>query len=975
VSIKRQKNGFREKLFATSVLAAMMGATPFVAAHAQDVEADDEQAVQETVIVTGTRITNPNLAQASQIQVIGVEEINLRQVNSVEELVRDLPGIVPSIGPGVNNGQNGAQQVNLRGIGANRNLVLLNGRRIVPFGLAATTDTNNIPAGLIERVDIVTGGASTVYGADAVSGVVNFVTKQDFEGVEFQGSYRTTEEGDGEVWRGEVLLGANFDDGRGNAVFSVGYQDADPILQGDRSFSEFVIDSGDGSQGGSINSAPLVITTGDAINGTVVTNDQLNPATGLFEDMVVPFNFAPLNLLQTPVERFNLYGAATYEISPLIEVFGESFFTNSTVEQNLAPSAAFNTNVDIPLSNPFLADATRDQLCELNGISAADCLAADGVTDPNAAGFQSINANIRRRFVEVGPRRQVFESDVFNFSGGLRGELYGWGWELSGQYGESTQVTTTSGFGLAANLQQALFAVDETTCVDPSGGCTPINIFGDIGTLTPESFAFLDATAATTVNSSLGGAQLTVTGDLGETFKSPFANEQIGIATGLEYRRFSANSSGDFLSQQQGALLGAGGADPSISGSFDVFEGYLEVIAPVLSDLPYVKDLTLEGGVRVADYSTSGTNASWKIGGSYEPIEGYKFRSVFQRAVRSANIGELFSPVQGGLGNLATDPCAGAIDPASQLAAICIQQGAPAALIGQIGQPAASQVSITFGGNPDLQVEEADTFTAGFVITPPQVPNLIFTLDYFNIHVADAISNPAEQDIIDDCFGAGNPGLTFNAACAGITRNTLDGSLNVDASVIGGIPLPLSNVGDINTDGIDLSVSYAHDLDTYGDLAYTFNTTYTFGNSFQATPTAVDRDCAGFFSTNCGNLQAEVQFTQRLSYNYKNYTVSARHRFISSTNIEPLAEFGTDGTPNFLPEFTSIGNENYVDLSLQGRFFDTTVLSLTIDNLFDNDPPEVGSDVGTTAFNTGNTFPTVFDARGRTYTFGVNVRF
>ena len=199
--------------------------------------------------------------------------------------------------------------------------------------------------------------------------------------------------------------------------------------------------------------------------------------------------------------------------------------------------------------------------------------------------------------------------------------------------------------------------------------------------------------------------------------------------------------------------------------------------------------------------------------------------------------------------------------------------------------------------------------------------------------------------------------------------------MNVDAATVGGIPLGLSNVGDINTDGIDVSLLYSHDLDSYGGLSYSFNSTWTFENTFQATPTAVDRECVGFFSTNCGNVQPEFQFNHRLTYNYDNYSVSVRHRFLSATDIEPLAGINDDGSLVFLEEFSSISSFNYVDLTLSAEFFGNTTMRLTVDNLLDKDPPEVGSDVGTTTFNSGNTFPTVFDARGRTYTFGVNVRF
>ena len=957
-----------------STLITTLAATSSISVSAQDNDVEDE------LIVTGSRINNiPNLVQASQIQSITSEESDLRNVASVELLIRDLPGVVASIGSSVNNGNGGAQTINLRGIGSNRNLVLLDGQRIVPFGLTGVTDTNNLPLALIERTDIVTGGASTVYGADAVSGVLNFITKDDFEGFEVTTTYGGTEQGDGETFRVEATTGANFDDGRGNAVFSLGYQDSNPVLQGDRPFSEFVIDSEDGSQGGSSNSAPFLFTTGSGPNGIAFGN-QFNPDTGLLEPGFTPFNFAPLNLLQTPVERFNIFGSTSYEITDNIEVYTKAFFTQTNVGTTLAPSAAFFVPVELPISNPFLTDGVRDQICFANDISVADCLAADSITDPNAPGFQSVVGNLQRRFVEAGPRTNDFESNVFQFSGGFRGDILdtGWAYDISAQFGESVQVQTSGSFGLFDNLQQGLFAIDENTCVDPSGGCVPLNLFNEIGTFTEEQFAFVDVEASTTTAVTQTVLQANFSGDLGG-FTSPWADDVIGVAIGGEYRELTADSSGDFLSQQPGALLGAGGADPAVAGRFDVIEGYVEAIAPLATGLPLAENVSLELGARVSDYSTSGTSLTWKVGGNWEPTEGYRIRSVFQRAVRSPNIGELFFPIQSGLGNLAVDPCQGAdVVAGSALADICIAQGAPAAQIGFIAAPAASQVTTFGGGNPDLDVETASTFTIGLVAQPTFVDNLTVSVDYFQIRVADAISSPAESDIINGCFDTAlNPNLDFNNFCGSIIRDPLSGSLNFPALLgNGGINLALTNAGEIFTNGFDLGIDYGHDLNSWGDLSYSFDGTLTLANDFQATPSTIDRDCAGIFSPNCGSIQSEVAFNQRVTWNKDIWGVSVRHRFLSGNDFEADAlEFDGDGNPSVLPEFQEIDAEHYFDGTIVADLTDFAQLSLTINNIFDNQPPEVGSDVGTTAFNTGNTFPSTFDALGRSYTAGLRLKF
>lgn len=954
----------KSRLLLTAVTAASIAATA-APSFAQDVDED-------VIVTTGTRISNPNLVQSSQIQVIGSEEADLRNVASVELLIRDLPGVVADVGSSVNNGNGGAQTINLRGVGANRNLVLLDGRRIVPFGLGGVTDTNNIPLALIEQTEIITGGASTVYGADAVSGVLNFVTKKDFEGAELTTTYGGTERGDGETFRIEATTGANFDDGRGNVVFSLGYQDSQPVLQGDREFSEFFLASDDGSQGGSSNSAPFLFATGEG-EDAIPFGFQFNPDSGLLEEGFTPFNFNPLNLLQTPVERFNIFGSATYEVAENMEAYTQGFFTSTEVGTALAPSAAFFIGVDIPISNPFLTDGVRDQLCAANGISGADCIAADTITDPSADGFQQVRGNLQRRFVEAGPRRNDFSSDVFQFAGGLRGNLTPtWTYDISGQYGESSLRSTSSGFGLFSRLQQGLFAVDENTCVDPSNGCVPLNLFGAIGTLSQEGIAFLDASATTTTEVSQAVFQANFAGDLGE-FKSPFADQGIGVALGAEYREVAADSAGDFLSQQPGELLGAGAADPAISGGFDVLEGYVEAIAPLVSDAPFAKDLTLEFGARLSDYSTSGTSLTWKVGGNWEPVEGYRFRSVFQRAARSPNIGELFSPRQSALGNLQTDPCQGdLVSPDTPLAALCIAQGASPGQIGFIAGPAASQASIVVSGNPDLDIETASTFTLGLVAQPAAVPGLSLSLDYFQIRVADAISSPAEGDVINGCFDTAlNPNLEFNDFCALILRDPLSGSLNVDPSVVGGIDLGLSNSGEIFTNGFDFGLNYGRDIGTLGDLSYSFNGTYTLNNEFQATPASIDRECVGFFSPNCGNVQPSVQFNQRITWSKDIFDVSLRHRFLSATEFEPVTLASTE----VLQAFQDIGAEHYFDGTVVADITEWAQFSFTVNNILDNDPPIVGGDVGTTAFNTGNTFPSTYDSLGRSYVAGLRLKF
>lgn len=948
----------RKIAHATRAILAAAGAASIALSGAPGVAQDLEE-----VVVTGSRIVNPNLTSASQVLAVDSTEIALKQVTTAEALLRDLPGVVPSIGPGVNNGNNGTQTINLRGLGSGRNVVLLDSRRLVPFGLGGVADTANIPIGLIERVDIVTGGASSVYGADAIAGVTNFITKRNFEGVQIDASYRQTEEDDGEIFRTDLLIGGNFADGRGNAVIGLGYQDSKPVLQGSRPFGLFARSSVTGGAGGSSAAAPVVVA-----GGTLGTRQLSQDGTSLVP-FYAPYNFNPLNIYQTPVEKFNIYAQANFQVNDSIEAYGQAWSTKSTVVSQIAESASFFNTYRLPISNPFLPVGVRNQICAGYGISQADCDAAAATTNASAATYREVSIGLRRRFVEWGPRTSTFENEAFQIVGGLRGSLPAdWSWDLSAQYGESGQVSTIGKYGLFSRLQQALRATSTTTCSNTAGGCVPINLFGAPGSMTQEMFDFINAASSTRTDTSLSAINLTFTGDLGE-LKLPTTDERISTAVGFEYREYNASSAGDFLGSQPGELLGAGGADPAVSGKYDVMEGYAEFLVPLVTDASFAKSLTFEAGVRYSDYSTTGESTTWKAGGSWEINDSFRVRTVFQSAVRSPNIGELFFPVQTGLANRSTDPCQGAAPTGnSALRAICIAQGAPAGSIGFITAPAAGQINTTSGGNPNLDTEKADTLTVGFIWSP--IDNLTLSVDYFQIELDGAISAPAIDDVVNGCFGASfNPNLTFNAACGNIRRNTVDGSLNGSPADVLGVVVASTNQGVIETSGLDFGAGYGWDLGNMGRLNWNLNATYTFENKFQATPVSVNRDCLGYYSINCGNLQPELTANQRFTWSYNAFDVSLRHRYMSSTSIEPALRGA------YLAAYSDIDAYNYFDLS--GRWQATEQLSviLTIDNVSDEDPPEVGNDIGPTAWNSGNTYPTVYDALGRTYSLGVSFKF
>lgn len=798
-------------------LALLAGSVPFLAA-ANTAFAQESVESIDVVTVTGSRITNPNLDQASQIQVVSEEEIAIRQAIDAEGLIGELPGMAPGINNSINNGSSGGAFLNLRGLGTNRSLVLLDGQRMVPADLRSRTDLNSIPVALVERVDIVTGGASSVYGADAVAGVTNFITKRNFEGLEIASTYGLTAEDDGRTIRYDVTLGGNFAEDRGNVAINIGYQEQDGILQGDREISQQ-------TQFGSLVGLGSGTSTPTSVSGT-----QYDPATGGFRATASTFNYAPFNYFQTPFERFNVFGKAHYEVTDNIEVYTNAMYTRNTVKLQLAPSGLFGDTWQMPLSNPFLTPTVRNAICAgaLTPIDQATCDAAGAAVNSQDANYLEVPVVLNRRLVEQGNRQTDYVTNSFQLTMGTRGDITdNIQFDVYGQYGESDRTQTNLNWGLKSLLQQSLRATDAATCdatTSPSGGCVPINLFGggDGLNISQGTVDFWSKPNGVTVSTSLGVFNAGLSGELDFSDFLP-TDLPIGWAAGYEYRRYTASQNADVAAATQDEVLGTGAPDPLFSGDFDVNEFFLETIVPIVTDKPGIQALTFEAGVRFSDYSTSGNATTFKAGGTWAVNDNIKVRGIFQEASRSPNIFELFNPPTTGLNNNPFDPCQGLLadgltpNPAlnnPDVVAICQAQGAPAAAIANgIPQPSAGQINETQGGNTALDVETAESLTFGFIITPTAIPDLTVSIDYYDIEITDAITAPTPADIFDPCFGPGAAGDAFASAnpaspsCALIGRNPLNGSLNGGGDTAG-IITQFTNQGILQTSGIDVRVTY-----------------------------------------------------------------------------------------------------------------------------------------------------------------------
>lgn len=994
----------RQRLLAsTLMIGTLVVAGPaFAQVVAQEgAELQDEQVTTGAdIVVTGSLIRNPNLELSSPVNVVSESELQLRAITSAEQVIRELPGVVPGIGAQTNNGNGGFGTINLRGLGSQRNLVLLDGDRLVTANQSGTVDINNIPVALLQSAQVLTGGASTTYGADAVSGVINFITRKDFAGVLAQASNQISEQGDGNIFTADLTIGANFDNGRGNAVLSLGYQEADPVYQGARDISLFEIN---GLSGRGAGSSPTSVPTTVTIGGV---RSQLNPAGTALVPEYSGFNFNPFNIFQTPFRRFNIYAAANYEVSDTVEVYNRAIFSKNEVATIIAPSGIFGERLTIPGSNPYLPAGVRDQLCTSAGIALGTACNTNP-SIPMAAVF--------RRTTEIGPRVSDYTTTFFDYRAGARINIAdNTSLDVSGSYGESDLVQVQSGYTLRSRVQQALNATNTTTCLPAApgappiaAGCVPLNLFGPAGSIAPDQVAFLAGQSTITIKNQLSQVRAILTGDVGSLFSS--AAEPISYAVGGEYRDYGYERIPDNFAAVPGELGGAGGAVPPFTGSYNVREAFGELIAPIIADAPFFHSLTLEAGARYSSYKVNApgdpsfNTTTWKGGLSWEPVQDLKLRGNYQRAVRAPNISELFSPTNIVLTNLSIDPCQGTAPTGNAgLTAVCLAQGAPASTIGRIPAPAAGQAQSQQGGNPNIQPETADTFTVGAVISPGALfEGFTLSVDYYNIKVNDAITQPAPNDVIAACFGATPASVSAaaagTAACNTIRRSPADGSLSGSPSDTFGLPLQLSNAGRFVTDGIDLAANYTR---TFGDVGVNLNFIGNWTNHlrFQASPTAFNRDCVGYFSVNCspdnGQIAPEFSFQQRTTLSFGSVDVSLLWRYIHPVEYEgqasDFAERGFTATSRNIfsgtiagttplvgqtENFNHIPAYHYFDLTTRFEVSENFEFVLAAQNLFDREAPLTGSNVGSTGANSGNTFPATYDVIGRRFSISGRVTF
>lgn len=985
------------KRYTSSVAVAALVFAGSVAATAQDtatgqaVPAAAPADVAEEIIVTGSRIKRQDLVANSPVSIVGAEEIDFTATVNVEDIIREMPQALPGITASINNGNPGVATVNLRNLDDERTLVLVNGKRFVGYDSEGIVDLNNIPTTLIERVDIVTGGASAVYGSDAIAGVVNFILKDDFEGAQLNFDYENALRGGEATKSVSATIGGNFADERGNATVFVSWTDRDPIFQGDRWFSEIALSDGIPFGSSADTNGNLALATG--LFGFQSVNGDLAPAGAR------RFNFNPFNYFQTPESRYQASALVHYDINEWVTVYGEVHFAQTQNDSQLAPTPTIGDLFDIPFDSIYLSSQAqrtifdRDSVNDdVNGFDLVFDVNGNGVVD----GGDFATEDFRRRFIEVGPRQQKNRTQAYQVMGGLRGDLpflEDWSYDFSFQHGrtELSRIfqNDVSGFKIQDLLDASSptinpGATDGGPChAEAAAGCLVTSMFGD-GSITTAGADFLRLQLNEDVYTTQDVANLTFTGTLGETFKVPGASP-IGLAVGAEWRRQRSENFPDSCYSVSGCSPGFGSQTATI-GKYNVKEFYFEALIPLLEGRRFVETLNFEGAFRYADYSTAGGVTAWKVGGEWapgEPVEGLRLRVNYQEAVRAPNVFELFQPLTEQLDNSVGDPCAGFAEsnggvaqPVSQAVRdICVATGAPAAAFTPIvGQPGffnttvpdvvSGQVNALTGGNLNLKEETSHTLTVGGVYQPSWLEGLTLTVDWYRVDIDKAISSINADTVLTACYDP-----SVNQLCPFVLRFPATGSLTINGF---GILETEQNISTLEVSGVDFSIDYLLDLGNLGSVDLGLLGTKAIQYDFKTDPISPVNKCIRKYGNICDPPNPSVRFTQRSTWNIGDFALGYRWRFISKVEH--------DAPGSIIPEYSSNSAVHYVDFLARwtptgSDLLDGFVFQLGLENAFDEDPPVVGADAGTTTYNSGNTYPGTYETAGRVLTVSLEKKF
>jgi outer membrane receptor protein involved in Fe transport len=909
---------YRDGICLTALALGLCASAPALAQNApveSAIDASPADGSSQDIIVTGSRIPRTDLTSTSPIAMTGEEDIKLQSALTVEDFSVRLPQLAGGVRQAAQGSDAfGAQVLDLRNFGQSRSLVMINGSRAVPFSFRNSVDVNAIPASLIKRVDVLTGGAAAVYGADAVAGVVNFILQNDFEGLQASVTGRASEDG-GRQYGLSMLYGTKVGGDRGNLVIAADYTRREQVLAGERSWA--------------VQNLPIPNPGGvftDIASGRRFGYD----ASGQFT-LTPPasINISDRYPLIVPLKRLNVAALWNFQITPVLEVYGRALYTNVRSQESGTPGPnppAINQTVSISQTNPFLTQQIRDQLTFVNGAA---------------------QVGVNRSLLELGLITYNTERNTSQFQLGFRGPITdNIKWDVYGQYGRSTESSPITGDGLVTNAAgQNIFASIVNT----------VDIFG------PNRPGIQGAIAQTIQGFNRKRDQLVALGTLSGTTADVFSLPAgpIGFAVGLEYRRETGR-----VTQDTALITGNSfrqGSQAAFASDFEVTELYGELLVPILKDTPFFKALDVGGAYRISDYDRFGQRNTWKVEANWALDDNVRFRGTYQRVIRTPNFGEFaagvsslpfnalvtvprLAPRYGG------DPCVLGTGNVEQ----CRRFNAPAQGSANSFDPAFLEGRYFFGGNPDIEPEVGKTKTVGVVLTPEFLPGFTATVDWYELDLRGAIGVIQPINSITSCYIT-DP-RADNPLCALVTRNPANGRF-VDAFVNN------QNLGRLTQRGLDINVNYRIQPTWIpGDgvtLSYAANVVTSY--IFQPNATVAPIQCKGTFGATCSSdattlVQPDYRHDASITWDFGPGSLQFNWQRIGEVR---------NSAPNTADKLAA---QNYFDLSGSYSPLEWLTVSGGVYNLFDKKPPFVAGG----AFNT---FPDTYDVLGRTYGLSLTARF
>ncbi|MDY0967171.1 MULTISPECIES: TonB-dependent receptor domain-containing protein [Sphingomonas] len=989
---------------ATTPAEAKVEADAATATSAVDAPPAEDRAGGGDIVVTGSRIQRPNMTSAAPITSVTSQDIRAQAAVNVEDVLNRLPQVAPDSQQTYND-SDGRQRIKLRSLGFERTLVLIDGKRL---GTQNGQDVGIIPPSLLERVDVLTGGASSVYGSDAVAGVVNFVLKKDFEGIQLDGNYNFYNHNNKDTVVSSLARAAGFnsprgltnDGGRADVTLTAGkkffdgalringfvnYKHTDEVLLSERSNSGCYLTQT------SLN-APIScgLTPSSSTSGLISPLDSKGVATGQYVNnpngtrTFVPFgtgagnasNYFSNYAYQRPSERVNAGGFVSLDVAPDAEVYASGIWFRDKSYNNYPAIAG--GNVQVNCNNPFLSASQASTIC---GAAAG------------TAAFAPID--IRYRLGEGNDQPDSYLNTGLRLTGGLRGKAGdAWTYDIGGVYARNKQDYTPS-FVNAANLRNSLNVggtLAAPTCAGTTdAACVPFDAFS-AGNTNPALIDYLYDRGTSTTIGTLYDVQANITGDLGKYgVTSPFAEQGVAIALGTEYRKDTLKSTADSVYR-----AGLGGNDTYLKQ--DVWEANIEVQAPLIEHKPFAELLQANGGYRVSKYSSNSSSFNtWKIEGIYAPVSDLTFRASFNKAQRAPTVTEIRQATnvdfaRGGSGTFndfcaptVTTNAAGGVTYGTPVASreVCRATGLSDALYGSPtlicpGDASTGATGCTVrSGGFEADPETAYTQTYGLIVKPRFVPGLVFSVDRYKIKIDDSLGYNDFSYYTDGCQRS-NGDAFF---CQGIVRNPGTGTLYSDAAsnpTTGFIRQGTTNFYKSIARGYDFQAQYTLDLASVGKIDWNFNGSLTTFAGGQDSPVQPTRNCAGYYGNGCGQLIPKWSHGLRATYTTvdKGFSASFNWRYVGSlTNADNSGDPAIGGTPE--RERTSyfrVSPKSYFDLALNFAIDKAFSLRLIANNLLDKSAPIVPDSYNVALART-NTIPQRYDSLGRNLAVGATVRF